>query len=108
MNKPKIKILSLLFSFIIVALILSNPSESRFLDKLSEDYGAMHGNQRIDKWMLVHVGHSTRSNWVLCSRFNYQFGNIGVSYFGIGGFIIHTGSYTNQFKKSKEIPLKEI
>jgi len=76
----------------ILVLVLTNPSETAFLVKVSEDYGAIHHGMEMDPQMLRQVGESERRSYVLLSTYRYTFGTIAVDYVGVASLIIYLGS----------------
>lgn len=104
-NQPLIimkvkKITLILFSLFVAFLILSNPSEESFMKAVATDYGRIHNSQPLTAQMLRHLGKSSRQSYILFSRYDYQFGSIGVSYFGIGNMIFFTGSHGDTSKET--------
>lgn len=90
-------ILFVIFGF----LIGTNPMEKHFLDRLASDYSGIHAGMKINTTDLLEGGKSLKCNYLLFSTFNYQFGSIGVSYFGIAGTIFFTGSYRAEVRENK-------
>lgn len=90
---------------LLIALIISNPSERHYLDRIMRDYGMKHPGLALNQKSLLHIGTSHRNSYLFFSNYTYQFGTIRVSYFGIGSFIFYLESSTEE-PKSKPL-LKE-
>jgi hypothetical protein len=106
-NAMKIlKHLHLIILFIFFAMLfLSNPSESTYLSRVSEDYAQYHQNMDISIEMLEHIGESNRTSYLLFSTYDYKFGNIRVFYIGIANSIYYLGTKT---KKRDRTPIKVV
>ena len=76
----------------LITLLITNPSESKFLNRVSHDYGAVHKRQTLNKQALLMIGESHRKSYYLFSTYSYQFGNIKVDYVGIANTTIYMGS----------------
>ncbi|MEM9325689.1 MAG: hypothetical protein AAGA85_08540 [Bacteroidota bacterium] len=83
-------ILTLLF------LAFSNPSESSFLQAVSDDYGQLHHGLEMSPDQLLQMGESSRKSYGLLSTYTYRFGTIAVHYVGVGSMVIFLGSSTEQ------------
>ncbi|MEO1053135.1 MAG: hypothetical protein AAFX87_21060 [Bacteroidota bacterium] len=92
MKKILIRVIPFL-AIVILVLGLTNPNENRFLEKVAQDYGQFHGGMEIDEERLLKIGKSERSSYLIFSVYHYEFGNIGVAYFGIATNTIFVKSY---------------
>lgn len=103
------KILKHLYLFIILIflslLFISNPSESTYLSRVSEDYAQFHHNKEITMKILEQIGQSNRTTYLLFSTYDYQFGNVRVFYVGVANSIYYLGSKT---KKQDRKPIKVV
>lgn len=81
----------ILSGLLLIALILTNPSEDFYLNHIGTEYGAMHHGAKFEPEVLLHMGNGNRNNFIFLSQYRYSFGNISVSYLGFGGFIFKTG-----------------
>ena len=99
------KYIKVLLLAILAFLILGSPSESRFQMRLKKDFGSFHhGDLQLSVDDLNSIGQSNFQSYVLFSKYDYAFGNIGVSYIGIGFMIVYTGSDVKESsKKENEI-----
>ncbi|HKK39086.1 MAG TPA: hypothetical protein VJ949_06695 [Cryomorphaceae bacterium] len=84
----------------VIFLAVTNPSEEKFLHKVSADYGAIHGGMHFTPAQLLEMGSSQRQSWLIFSTYEYQFGTIGVRYVGFLFSVIHVESFREE-KKSK-------
>lgn len=87
------------FLAILLILILSNPGEGAFIKRISQDYGSLHHGLTITPEQLKAIGEGVRTNYIFWSKYDYQFGNIGVRYYGIFGLIYFHSSKSNQTDK---------
>lgn len=97
-----------LFSISIVSLLLlflSNPSETNYLTRVSDDYAKHHHNMDLPTEILQHIGASHRTSYFLFSTYDYEFGNMKVFYFGIANSIHYLGIQT---KKRESKPFKVV
>ena len=79
--------------FLALAILLwGNPSERIFIQKVSDDFGQMHGGMRIELNDLLKIGDSSYRSYYLFSLYSYQFGNIQVNYFGLAFVTFYLGS----------------
>jgi hypothetical protein len=92
----------ILIGLFIVTLVVTNPSEVKFLGKIGEEYGAMHHGASFSPAQLLEIGEGNRSNFIILSKYRYIFGNISVEYMGIGSFIFKTGVKTSEIKSGGE------
>ena len=92
-------ILGLLVTLIGV-LLLTNPLERHFFDRIASDYSGIHGGMKMNTAELEQLGESEKSNYLLFSTFTYRFGTIGVEYFGVAGYIFYSGSYVVDDQKN--------
>lgn len=88
----------------IITLVVTNPGEVKFLDRIGEEYGAVHHGMKFSPAQLLEIGEGERSNFLVLSKYKYVFGNISVEYLGIGSFIFKTGVNTSgiQIESEKE------
>ena len=96
MNKL-IKLLLVAVSLTLIFLIVTNPTEDKFLTRLGTDYGDIHHGTNVSNEILLHLGKSSRTSYILFSKYHYEFGNASADYFGIATLIF--------FKKSTYEPI---
>lgn len=77
----------------IVFMALSNPSEEKFLNRVSSEYGAVHGGMSFSNADLLQMGESRRQSYFIFSTYEYEFGTIGVRYVGFLFSVFHVESY---------------
>lgn len=95
----------LIIGFIILLIcIVGAPSERKFLIRLKQDYGEMHGNT-LDIADLKSIGHSSYQSYILWSKYEYRFGTIKVDYIGIAFMTFYLG---NNFKKRETMENERI
>ncbi|MEM6736660.1 MAG: hypothetical protein AAGC64_06860 [Bacteroidota bacterium] len=75
-------------------LILGNPTEYRYLVRLQEDYGSIHQGNTLSIQDLNRIGESAFRSYLFWGFYNYSFGTIQVSYFGIAFMTFYIGSST--------------
>lgn len=78
----RISRIGLVLSFGFLILILTNPSEEDYLDRVSMDYAAIHGGMKLSSDDLLRMGKSHRTNYLFFSTYEYEFGTIVVRYVG--------------------------
>ncbi|MCZ4410597.1 hypothetical protein O3Q51_17405 [Cryomorphaceae bacterium 1068] len=86
----------------IVFMALSNPSEEKFLNKVSQKYGAVHGGTNFTNADLLQMGESRRQSYFIFSTYEYEFGTIGVRYVGFLFSVFHVESYREEDPQKKE------
>lgn len=84
---------------IALSLVVSNPPEEKFLNEVATDYGQIHGKLKLNREQLLELGESERSSYLIFSFYHYEFGTIGVQYFGIAGKIFYLKSYKAKREK---------
>jgi hypothetical protein len=77
----------------IIFMALSNPSEQKFLDKVSAEYGAVHDGTSFSHADLLQMGESRCQSYFIFSTYEYEFGTIGVRYVGFLFSIFNMESY---------------
>jgi hypothetical protein len=77
-------------------MAVSNPSEQKFLEKVSSEYGAVHGGASFSTADLLQMGESRRQSYLIFSTYEYEFGTIGVRYFGFLFSVFHMESYRKE------------
>lgn len=80
----------------LLVLLLTNPSEEDFLNKVSLDYGALHGGMRFSNDDLLRMGESHRKNYLFFSTYQYEFGTIGVRYIGFASSTFQVESFRKE------------
>lgn len=105
MNHIRIHLIALVLLVVLVVLSFSNPTESTYLSRVSDDYKQHHINYDIPAEVLQVVGKSNRSTYLLFSTYDYQFGNIKVFYFGVANHIFYVGT---KRKKQEKNPVKIV
>ena len=90
------KWLRILTLVVLAFLVLGNPSESQFQDRLVADYGFNHGGMSLSLEDLKKMGSSQYQSYLLFSKFHYSFGNIGVHYLGVGFMTFYLGNHQAQ------------
>lgn len=86
----------------IILMVVSNPSEQKFLEKVSSEYGAVHGGASFSAADLLQMGESRRQSYLIFSTYEYEFGAIGVRYFGFLFSVFHMESYRNEEELTPE------
>ena len=86
-------LLPILISFFAGVIILGSPTENQFLNRLSKDYGVIHGVP-LSREALKEIGQTYYSSYILWSEYEYAFGTIKVRYVGIAFMTFHIGSDT--------------
>lgn len=71
-----------------VVLIITNPNEEKFLNRVAVDYGSMHHGLSLDTTKLLEMGESQSQSYLLFGLHSYRFGTITVSYLGILGTFV--------------------
>ncbi|QNL21042.1 hypothetical protein HZR84_03500 [Hyphobacterium sp. CCMP332] len=92
----------------LIALVVSNPSERAYLNKIGEEYGSIHHGTQFTPGYLLAIGKGDRMNLIFLSNYKYEFGNISVEYFGVCGMIFKTGSSNDSLKIEESQPQKVI
>jgi len=77
---------------LLTLLILGNPSERRFLQAVSNDFGTIHHGAEMSPAELSVIGTSSYRSYVLFSFYEYSFGTISVRYFGLSFLTFYQGS----------------
>lgn len=95
-NMSRKLLLSIIFLLIFVVLLV--PNENDYFLRIAEDYGANHQNLELNASDLIELGEFEYHNRFVYSQFEYQFGNISVSYYGFLSFIIFEKS---EFKEQR-------
>ncbi len=85
----------------LIALVLSNPSERSYLNKIGEEYGSIHHGMKFTPGQLLAIGSGDRMNFIFLSNYEYEFGNVSVKYFGVCGMIFKMNS-EKDFLKNKD------
>jgi len=99
-TRNKLFILFILF----LVLALSNPSEQKFLKSMATKYGTLHGGMKMTISQLAELGESNKDSYLIYSIYTYEFGNIGVRYFGIAGMTFFIRSYkTLRINENKDV-----
>ncbi len=80
------------FLFLIVIIVMTNPTHEDYLDRVSQDYGQIHKGMDMTSDMLLRIGHQERNSFWIFSRYTYRFGAISVEYIGCGTLIFFVGS----------------
>ena len=86
-------------------LSLSNPSETTYLQRVSDDYAQYHPKMDIPTEVLQQVGQSNRTTYLFFSTYDYRFGNMRVFYFGVANSVYYMGL---QRKKKEKRPIKVV
>jgi len=87
----------------IVFMAVGNPSEPKFLNKVSAEYGSVHGGMTFSNAELLQMGESHRQSYFIFSTYEYEFGTIGVRYFGF----IFSVFYVESYRKDESAGNKE-
>ncbi len=85
-----------LIGLVFLSLIVSNPNDVRFLNRIGQEYGSVHHGLAFSPGQLLEIGKGERSNFIIVSSYRYEFGNISVEYIGLAGFIWKTGSSVSE------------
>jgi hypothetical protein len=94
--KRALRIATFIAVALLLLLMLTNPSENAFLQKISEDYGAQHGGWSLDADDLTKIGSGERTTYFVLSTYSYEFGKISVTYLGIMGSVYFIDSDSNR------------
>jgi hypothetical protein len=97
-------LISLILILSFSTLIITNPSEEVFLRRIAQDYGSNHAATYFTTDMLKNMGVSKHESYYLFSTLTYEFGNVGVSYEGIGNQIFKIKSFTKEKSMSPPKP----
>ncbi|WP_325120962.1 hypothetical protein [Marivirga sp.] len=73
---------------ILLLFVLLVPRQEDYFQRIAADYGTIHKSSELSSDALKKLGQFEYHNRLFYSQFEYQFGNISVSYFGILSFII--------------------
>lgn len=84
--------------FLLILIIVLVPKKEDYLSRIAQDYGASHQDLELSADDLSELGDFEYHNRLFYSYFEYQFGNISVSYYGFFSFIIFEKS---EFKEQK-------
>jgi hypothetical protein len=79
-------LISLIFLLILIVFLV--PQKEDYFSRIAKDYGDNHQNIALSAEDLMEIGDFEFQNRLLYSHFEYQFGNISVSYYGFFSFII--------------------
>lgn len=104
MSKSKAVILIILSGIILILFIL-RPEEQAYKERIATDYGLAHHGLQIGIEMLEEIGQGQYQNYYLFSTYTYQYGNIGVAYYGLAGYVFFLQSYPADLKE-EEVPLR--
>jgi hypothetical protein len=94
--------LILILIFTLLVFVLLTPKQDAYFKRLAKDYGQMHQSAGLSIDDLQDLGEFKFHNRLFYSHFEYQFGNISVSYFGFLSFVIFEKS---EFKEQKSPPI---
>lgn len=97
--------LTVIITLIISLLVIGKPSERRFLHHVASEYGSAHHGFNLNADNLAQIGATKYHSYILFSTYTYAFGNISVSYAGIGFLIFKTNS---SMKSTREDAQPEI
>lgn len=98
-------VLSFFCSIFFAFLFFSNPTESKYLARVSDDYAKHHDKMDLTTEILQQIGASHRTSYLLFSTYDFEFGNTKVFYFGIASSIHYLGIQT---KKRETKPIKVV
>jgi len=90
---------------LLLFLALSNPLRKDYLRRLQQDYGNLHAGMSLSEVQLLQMGEAQRRSFIIFSTFEYQFGNIGVRYWGVAGRVFFFESYRHDIPRQDEAPL---
>jgi hypothetical protein len=99
-----IRVFSIALILLLITLTLTNPSEVRYLDRISDDYGQMHGGLEFSPDDLLKMGDGKRTTYGLFSHYEYSFGKIKVEYIGVAGSVYYLGSDTSENNQKTNDP----
>jgi hypothetical protein len=74
------------------------PKQEDYFHRVEKDFSRNHKGSVMDTEMLKELGDFNYQNSLIFSYFEYQFGNISVSYYGFFTIIIFNNS---EFKETK-------
>jgi len=83
--------------------MLSNPSEQKFLESVASNYSSQHGGMEMSVSQLIKMGESERNSYLIFSTYSYEFGTIGVEYFGMAYMTFYLGSYKSTVKANEDV-----
>jgi hypothetical protein len=83
---------------ILLLFVLLAPNQEAYFKRLANDYGNNHQSSSLNSEALKELGEFQYHNRLIYSHFEYQFGNISVSYFGFLSFIIFEKSEVKEPK----------
>ncbi|WP_375577995.1 hypothetical protein ABWH96_13175 [Marivirga tractuosa] len=92
----------LFFILLLFLLVLLAPKQDAYFQRVANDYGDIHQSSKLSSDDLKELGSFEYHNRLLYSHFEYQFGNISVSYYGFLTFIIFEKSVYKE-QKSPQI-----
>ncbi|MEQ8908859.1 MAG: hypothetical protein RIC95_06685 [Vicingaceae bacterium] len=96
-----------LFAFAI--LFISNPSQNSYQERLAKDFGQSHAGAKFSLLDLNKMGHSKHQSFLLFSTYQYEFGTIGVRYWGILGQTFFAGSYRKtEIEKTENTEFEQV
>jgi hypothetical protein len=81
----------LLFTLMLASLVITNPTEEDYFNRIVKDYAQNHAGFIITKVDLANMGQTQYKSNFIYSTYSYQFGNIKVVYWGILGSIFYSG-----------------
>ena len=76
-------------------LIVGNPSQKSYLNKIAKDYGTVHHGLEMSAESLLKMGSLNRNSYLLFSTCTYTFGNISVTYLGVGFLKLQVATSTS-------------
>jgi len=100
--KNKKRNIGILCGLLFFYLFFTNPSEKHFLNKVSNDFGQVHGGVSLSPEALIQMGTSSYRSYLIYSKYTYSFGNISVEYLGVGAFTFHTRSHMNHNRNEEQ------
>lgn len=74
--------------FVLILFILLAPKKDAYFQRIAADYGELHQDSRLSAEALMEMGDFEYHHRLLFSHFEYQFGNISVSYYGFLTIIV--------------------
>jgi hypothetical protein len=86
-------------------LVLTNPNRRDYLEEIADDFGSIHAGMELKASQLEMMGSVSHSSFLIFSTFQYQFGSIGVRYWGFGTMIFYLGSQQGDTKTKTPDPL---
>jgi len=100
--KSRLLRIGIVLMMVVVVLILSNPNEGTYLNKISNEYGQVHGGMQFSQSDLLQMGESEHTSFLIFSTYEYRFGTIGVRYVGFLFSVFQVDSFREEMPTESE------